>query len=233
MGNTWAADRRDKEPHTWMRHHRGASVKTVIPCMSGCHMSPWVDFNRSMERDGAASLLGETFSTSEWPPPPLHSHFFACETPWMSVRGVGLRTDGEGSQEKTAVPRVYTSTPPRTQHPPLPPSFPSISYRPGRFTVSCIWVWQQQPSCVWRAQQQRPANSQGGFSFFAVDLGLALHTSRRPASVRHGAPHCWGSATLTRKVFFLFAFFFFSLSTDTRFPPRIKNKLGLWSPQSL
>lgn len=131
-----------------------------------------------------------------------HSHFFACETTWMPMRGVGLRTDWEGSQEKTAVPRVYTPTPPWTQDPPHThtpppptPTFRSISYRPGKFTLSCFWVWQQQLSCVWRAQQQRPANAQGGFSFFAVDLGLALHTSRRPASVRHGAPHCKESTT--------------------------------------
>lgn len=134
--------------------------------------------------NGAASLLGQTFSASEWTPP-LHSHFFACETAWMPVRGVGLRTDQEGSQEKTAVPRVYILHPSMNTRSPSPPSFPSISYR-----LSCIWVWQQQPSCMWRAQQQRPANAQGGFSFFAVDLGLAVHTSRRPASVRHGAPHC-------------------------------------------
>lgn len=82
--------------------------------------------------NGAASLLGQTFSASEWTPP-LHSHFFACEMAWMPVRGVGLRTDWEGSQEKTAVPRVYTCTPPWTQDPPLP--LPSQAFHIGQASL--------------------------------------------------------------------------------------------------
>lgn len=39
------------------------------------------------------------------------------------------------------------------------------------------------------SNKQRSADTRGGFSFFAVDLGLALHTLRGPANVRHGAPH--------------------------------------------
>lgn len=48
-------------------------------------------------------------------------------------------------------------------------------------------MWQQQqPSCMWSAQQQRSADTRGGFSF-TVDLGLVLHTSRGLANVRLGS----------------------------------------------
>ncbi len=134
MGNTWAAVRRDKEPHTWTRHRQGASVKTIIPCMSGCHMSPRVDFNRRGARWSCVTARRNLFSLRV--NPPLHSLFFACEAAWMPVQGVGLKTDWEGSQEETAVPRVYTSTPAWTHVPlshPLP--VPSQAFHIGQTSL--------------------------------------------------------------------------------------------------
>lgn len=94
----------------------------------------------------------------------------------------GREPRGNGGAQGLHFHPCMNTTPP----PPPPPSFPSqaFSYRADKFTVSCIWVWQQQPSCVWRAQQRRSADTRGGFSVFAVDLGLALRTRRGPANVR-------------------------------------------------
>lgn len=76
--------------------------------MSGCHMSPWLDSNRRLQKNGAASRLGETFLASLWTSDYVHTR----EAARMPVWGVGLKSDQEGSQEETAVPRVYTSTEP-------------------------------------------------------------------------------------------------------------------------
>lgn len=96
---------------------------------------------------------------------------------------------------KTAVP---TSTTPRTQDPHFTPLLPE-------HFVQARQVYSFVHSPVTAAAILRvtspAANAQGGLSFFAVDLGLVLHTGRGPASVRHGAPHCLKSK-LTRKGFY-------------------------------
>lgn len=154
MGNTWAVDRWDKEPHTWLRHHHEASVKQLFPTCLDVICHPRMILIGAGSAVELRHCLDKPFQPQSDPPPPpdihrytrIHSHFFACETTWMPVRGVGLRTGQEGSQAKTAVPRVYTPTPPWTQDPPHThthtstptPTFHSISYNPGKFTLLCF-----------------------------------------------------------------------------------------------
>lgn len=97
------------------------------------------------ERDGAASLLQETFLASLWTPCYIHTS--------LHVRRPGClcgvwtwRQTGKGAKRKQHCPG-YT-LPPLHEHktPSSPYPFPSISCRPDKFTVLCIWVWQQQPS---------------------------------------------------------------------------------------
>lgn len=120
------------------------------------------------------------FLASMWTPPPAT---FTLLCMWGGMRclcGVwAWRQTGKGAKRKRQCPG-YTLPPLHEHKTPSSSSssypLPSISYRPDKFMASCIWVWQQQPSRVWRAQQQRSADTRCGFSFFAVDLGLALHT---------------------------------------------------------
>lgn len=132
-------------------------------------------------------FLEKTFVASQCRHPPARLTLLCMWGSLDACVGCGLE-DRQGSK-----PRGNASAQGIHFHPCMratpPTSHPSISYRPDEFTVSCISVWQQQPSCVWRLQQAAVCWHPGGFSFFAVDLGLALHTLRGPANVRHGAPH--------------------------------------------
>lgn len=134
MGNTWAAGCRDRETHTWTRHHQEASVQTVFPCLDViCH--PEVNLP-------AAWRVMEA-CTPPCPPTPstltLYSHIFACE---MTRSGAGAGGQaGKGAKRKQWCPG-YTL--------PLSLNAPPPPHGPGQFMVSCAEVWQRQPSCVWR-----------------------------------------------------------------------------------
>lgn len=148
--------------------------------MSGWHMSPWVDFNRRGGRRRCVTASRNLFSLRVNPPPPppalWHSHFFACEAAWMPEPGVGFKTEREVSQEETAVPRVYPSTP--ACDPLHHLSFPSQAAHTGQTSLLM---------CAFECDSVGP-NTRGGFPLFAVDLGL-----------RRGERK---STTLTSKVLF-------------------------------
>lgn len=80
---------------------QGASVKTVIPCMSACHMSTLLDFNRSTGHN-----LGHW--ASEWPP--LHSHLHCMLDGLDHCKGVSARGQARtGAKRKQQCPGL---TPP-------------------------------------------------------------------------------------------------------------------------
>lgn len=111
---------------------QGASVKTVIPRMSACRMSTLLDFNRSTGHNSGHWALQPR---SDPPPPPPSAFTLNLHVRRSgSLQGVSARGQArqDGSQEKTAVPRVDTSTPLR--------AFQGFSYRPGKFTVWGIEV---------------------------------------------------------------------------------------------
>lgn len=96
-------------------------------------------------------FLEKTFVASQTPPPPARLTLLCMWGSLDACVGCGLE-DRQGSKPRgNAIAQGIHFHPCMRATPPT--SHPSISYRPDEFTVSCISVWQQQPSCVWRLQQ--------------------------------------------------------------------------------
>lgn len=139
MGNTWAADRRDKEPHTWLRHHHEASVKLLFPTCLDVICHPRLILIGAGSAMELRHCLDKPFQPQSDPPPSpkhtqIHTHTFTLLCMWDDLdacEGCGLKDrlgreprENSSAQGVRSHPSMNTRPPPPTHlHPHLPPAF--------------------------------------------------------------------------------------------------------------